>query len=457
MVQNVGKRTVSKSTDPQVRTAHRNAGRQPTTTAARTYTQRVRAVDIGPGAYTRPAAAETPVSRLRTLHLRLDTPLLLTVITLSVLGLVILYSASYDYSRSLTGDPFSMIKRQMLWIMIGVVALVFCAFFDYHIYSRLAFPALLATCGLLVGVLLVNEVTNNAVRSLWGGSIRPSELAKLVVVLYVSVWLFTRQERLTKISLGLVPLSVVLGLVGGLIYRQPDLSAVITVFFLVSVIFFLAGGDIKQFALLIIGGAAIGFFVAQFSTTAKGRIFYFIEGWKNPLGVSDHVRGALEGFVNGGWLGKGLGKGIAKLLDLPVAPTDSIYAVVGEELGVLGSVFLLGLFVYLLWRGITIARKAPDQLGALLAAGLCIWVAFEAFVNMAVVLNVLPFAGNALPFVSAGGSNLVITMIAMGIVLNVARQSVTKERESDFSAFVNLRRGNRRRSVSRPDNLAGSQ
>jgi cell division protein FtsW len=456
MVQNVGKRTSVNST-PQVKTARRGAGNQPSSTTTRAYTQRVRGVDIGPGAYTRPAVAEKPVSSLRTLHLRLDAPLLLAVVTLCVLGLVILYSASYDYSRSLTGDPFSMIKRQVIWMVLGVGLMVFCAFFDYHIYNRLAFPALLVTCALLVAVLLVNEVSNNAVRSLWGGSIRPSELAKLAVILYVSVWLFARQERLTKISLGLAPLSVVLGVVGGLIYRQPDLSAVITVFFLISVIFFLAGGDIKQFALMILGGTAIGFVVAQFSTTAKGRIFYFIEGWKNPLGVSDHVRGALEGFVTGGWFGRGLGKGIAKLLDLPVAPTDSIYAVVGEELGVLGAVILLGLFVFLLWRGITIARKAPDQLGALLAAGLCIWVAFEAFVNMAVVMNVLPFAGNALPFVSAGGSNLVVTLTAMGIVLNVARQSVTKERESDFSALVNLRRGNRRRSVSRPDNLAGSQ
>ncbi len=467
MVQNVGKRTVgqgastSSSVKPQARTARHSASRQAAPASAHTYTQRVRAVDIGPGAYTRQAAEKmvSPLqaSRTRTLHLRLDTPLLLAIITLCVLGLVILYSASYDYSRGLTGDAYSMIKRQIMWLVLGIGLMVFCAFFDYHIYRRLAFPGLLATCVLLVGVLLVNEVTNNAVRSLWSGSIRPSELAKLMVVLYVSVWLFARQERLTKISLGLAPLSVVLGVVGGLIYRQPDLSAVITVFFLISVIFFLAGGDLKQLALMLAVGTAIGFFVAQFSTTAKGRIFYFIEGWKNPLGVSDHVRGALEGFVNGGWFGKGLGKGIAKLLDLPVAPTDSIYAVVGEELGVVGSVFLLGLFVFLLWRGITIARKAPDQLGALLAAGLCIWVAFEAFVNMAVVLNVLPFAGNALPFVSAGGSSLVMTLVAMGIVLNVARQSVTKERENDTSAFVDLRRGNRRRSVSRPDNLAGSR
>jgi cell division protein FtsW len=457
MVQNVGKRTSVNKPDQQVRTARRSDGRQPASSSTRTYTQRARAVDIGPGAYTRPPTAEKPLSQIRTLHLRLDTPLLLTVVTLIVLGLVILYSASYDYSRLLTGDPYAMIKRQVLWAVLGVGAMIFCAFFDYHIYQRLAFPALLATCGLLIGVLLVNEITNNAVRSLWEGSIRPSELAKLVVVLYVSVWLFARQERLTKISLGLAPLSVVLGVVGGLIFRQPDLSAVVTVFFLISATFFLAGGDIRQFGLMILFGTAIGLLVAQFSTTASDRIFYFIEGWKNPLGVSDHVRGALEGFVNGGWFGKGLGKGIAKLLDLPVAPTDSIFAVVGEELGVLGSVVLVGLFVFLLWRGISIARKAPDQLGALLAAGLCIWVAFEAFVNMAVVLNVLPFAGNALPFISAGGSSLVITLTAMGIVLNVARQSVTKERESDFSAFVNLRRGNRRRSVSRPDNLAGSQ
>jgi cell division protein FtsW len=242
-----------------------------------------------------------------------------------------------------------------------------------------------------------------------------------------------------------------------LILRQPDLSAVVTVMFLGVSIFFLAGGDLRQMGLLLVVALAVGLVVFKFSDTANLRITDYIQGWKDPLMVSDHVRGALEAVVSGGWIGRGPGNGIAKILELPVAPTDSIFAVVGEEFGVLGGVFVLALFVFLLWRGISISRKAPDQLGSLLAAGMSIWLAFEAFVNMSVLLNVLPFAGNALPFFSAGGSSLVTSLAAIGIILNVSRQSVLKESEENLGAINHMRRGHGRRSVSRPDNLASPE
>ncbi len=419
--------------------------------------KRIFGVDVAPMAFTRPVEGEKPLSRFRTLHLRLDLPILLTVAILLIFGLLVLYSASYDYSLTWADDPYEMISRQLIWLGLGLAGLVFFALFDYHYYRWFAFPALIFTVILLVLVLGVNEVTNNAVRSLLGGSVRPSELAKLSMVVYLSVWLFARQERLTKLSIGLVPLSIVLGFVGGLILLQPDLSAVVTIFFLGGVVFFLAGGDLRQIGLMLIGALGVGFLMVQVSDTAKQRILDYIQGWKNPELVSDHVRGALESFINGGWLGTGLGNGLAKILHLPVAPTDSIYAVIGEEFGVFGAAVVLGLFVFLLWRGLIISRRAPDLLGALLISGLCIWLAFEAFVNMAVVLNVLPFAGNALPFFSSGGSSLVTSLAAVGIVLNVARQSVQKESESENRATVDMRRGNRRRSVSRPDHLAGTE
>jgi cell division protein FtsW len=394
---------------------------------------------------------------MRSLYLRLDLPILLTVAILVIFGLLILYSASYDYSLIWAGDPYALISRQVLWLVLGIAVLVFFAFFDYHKFKIFAFPALLGTMALLALVLALNEVTNNAVRSLWEGSVRPSELAKFVIVIYVSVWLYARQERLTQLTLGLVPLSVVLGVIGGLILRQPDLSAVVTVVFLGGVIFFLAGGDLRQLGLLMAGTLLVGFGIVRVSATANQRITDYLRGWQNPELVSDHVRGALESFINGGWIGKGPGKGEAKILHLPVAPTDSIFAVVGEEFGVIGATLVVGLFVFLLWRGLLISKKAPDQLGALLIAGMCIWLSFEAFVNMAVVLNVLPFAGNALPFFSSGGSSLVSSLAAIGIILNVARQSVEKESEGEKSAPVDMRRGNRRRSVPRPDHLAGNE
>lgn len=411
-------------------------------------------IDLGARPYIREPKKATPIFRFRPLHLRLDIAFLIAVATILVLGLVILYSASFDYSRFWVGDPYYMITRQLMWLGIGLVGLVFFALFDYHYFRPFAFPALLVTLGALVLVLAVNQIFNNAERSILGGSIRPSELAKLVIVVYTAVWLYARQERLTTLSIGLVPLSVVMGTIGGFILAQPDLSAVVTVFFLGCAVFFLAGGDLKQLGILAVIAMVVGMLVFQASATASERIRQFIEGWRNPENVSDHVRGALESFTNGRWLGTGLGKGEMKLLDLPVAPTDSIFAVIGEELGVIGAVFVVGLFIFLLWRGLAISRRAPDLLGALLAGGLTIWLVFEAFVNMAVVLNILPFAGNALPLISFGGSSLVVCLAGIGIIMNVARQSVDQESESGLSAIINLRGRNRRRSVSSLDHVS---
>jgi cell division protein FtsW len=171
------------------------------------------------------------------------------------------------------------------------------------------------------------------------------------------------------------------------------------------------------------------------------------------------VRRALESFANGGWFGVGIGKGEAKLTGLPVPHTDSIFAVVGEETGVVGAVGLIGLYILLLWRGLSIARRAPDGLGRLLAAGLTLWIVLEAIINMAVIVNLVPFAGNALPFISSGGSNLMVSLAGIGILLNISRLA-EREREDkgrSFGAVVNLRRRDRRRSVSRSGGAAASE
>ena len=168
----------------------------------------------------------------------------------------------------------------------------------------------------------------------------------------------------------------------------------------------------------------------QASPTGRIRVESYLEGLRDPLESSYHVRRSLEAFVKGGWVGVGIGKADTKLTGLPVPPTDSIYAVIGEEMGVVGAVFVLALYGGLLWRGLEIAQRAPDLLGSLLAAGLTIWIVLEAFINMAVIVGLLPFAGNALPFISAGGSSLVVSLIAMGIVLNISRRSYQESRKT---------------------------
>jgi cell division protein FtsW len=380
-------------------------------------------------------------------------PLLVVIVALTVFGLAMLYSSSWDFSLGAYGDAMYMFNRQLTWLGLGAVIAVILAFFDYHHWRKLAVLVMAVTIILLVTVLFMNGIRFGAKRAMLGGSVQPSELAKLVSILYLSVWLYAKREHLHDLSLGLIPMGVILGVVGGLIYQQPDLSAAATVLMLGGLLFFLAGGDLKQIGALLIIAILAAWVVASISLTGQQRVADFLAGIKDPLQASYHVRRSFEAIVNGGWFGVGLGQSQSKLTGLPVPPTDSVFAVVVEELGWFGAVVLIGLYGFLVWRGLVIARRAPDMLGTLLASGLAIWVAFEALVNMAVMVGLLPFAGNALPFISAGGSNLVATFAALGILFNISRQkgegTISDDEWRSYSAVANLRWWNGRRSLSR--------
>jgi cell division protein FtsW len=394
------------------------------------------------------------------MQLSIDVVLLLVVITLVIFGMIMVYSASYDFSLRNSGNSNFIFSRQMLWLALGLAGALFLTYLDYHYWQRLAVPAIIITIAMLIGVLLVNEIRNNAARTLYEGSIQPSELAKLIIVIYLAVWLYARKDQLSDLSFGLVPLGIILGVLGSLILLQPDLSAVVTVIFLGGLMFFLAGGDLRQIGLLLVLAVLVGFVAYKIYPTGKARIDDYILGLKDPTQGSYHVVRSFDAFVKGGWFGVGIGKGETKLTGLPVPHTDSIFAVVGEETGLVGSLAVVCLYSVFLWRGMAISRRAPDELGALLAAGLSIWIATEAFINMAVMVNILPFAGNALPLISAGGSNLTVTLAAVGVLLNISRLS--RQRRDDngksFNAVVSLRGRNGGRRVSgarRTANYAG--
>jgi cell division protein FtsW len=380
-------------------------------------------------------------------------PLLVVAVALTVFGLAMLYSSSWDFSLGAYNDAMYMFNRQLMWFGLGVVIAVILAFFDYHHWRRLVVPAMAITVMLLVTVLLMNGMRFGAKRAILGGSVQPSELAKLVSILYLSVWLYAKQEYLHDLSLGLIPLGVILGVVGGLIYQQPDLSAAATVLVLGGLLFFLAGGDLKQIGGLLVVAVIAAWVVSSISLTGQQRVSDFLAGIKDPLQASYHVRRSFGAIVNGGWFGVGLGQSQSKLTGLPVPPTDSVFAVVVEELGWFGAVGLISLYGFLIWRGLVIARRAPDMLGTLLASGIAIWVAFEAMLNMAVMVGLVPFAGNALPFISAGGSNLVASLAALGILFNISRQTgegtISDDEWRSYSAVANLRWWNGRRGISR--------
>lgn len=385
----------------------------------------------------------------RITQLRFDVLMLLAVITLQVFGLIMVYSASYDYSLNWYDNAMTIFTRQLVWAGIGLIAFVALALFDYHIWSWMALPATGFTVLLLVIVLIANNVLNGAARTLLGGSVQPSELAKLITVVYLSVWLYAKRDQIHSMTFGLIPLGTILGIMGGLILLQPDLSAGMTIVILGGLLFFLAGGDWKQILLALVIAVVIGYIIIMFSDTGRARLTNYIPGLYDPTSGSYHVRRAFGAFAKGGWIGVGIGNAENKLTGLPVPPTDSIFAVIGEETGVAGAVGLAALYVVILWRGLSVARRAPDEMGSLLASGLSLWIALEAFINMAVILNLLPFAGNALPFISAGGSNLVMTWAAAGIIMNVSRLTVEKGDEPGrlLHAVVDLRRRDGRRSV----------
>jgi len=407
---------------------------------------------------------ESPATRRRPrrqtpVNLKFDIPFFLAIFTLLVFGAIMVYSASWDLSFYYYDDASLMFRRQMLWLALGLVLAAAASMTDYHYYRKVIVPGMLVTLGALLLVLLRSEVRYGAARTLNSGSFMPSEAAKLVTIIYLSIWLYSKRNQLNDISFGLIPLGVILGAVSGFILAQPDLSAAATIFFLGGLLFFLAGGELKQIFVLLVLAVFVGWVVVQIHPTGNKRITNFLQAVDDPTQADYHVKRSFGAFLNGGMFGTGIGKSTAKLTGLPVPPTDSIFAVIGEETGVAGTSIMIGLYLLLLWRGMHIAKNAPDMLGSLMAAGLTLWITLEAIINMAVMVGMLPFAGNALPFISVGGSSLIVSLIAVGIILNISRNSnqpnLNPQRTSN--ALDGMRRGYRGRSISRPGGAPGSR
>jgi cell division protein FtsW len=385
------------------------------------------------------------------LELDFDVPLLMAVFALLLFGALMVYSASWDFSLVNYEDPTQMFFQQMRNLGVGLAAAVACAFLHYHFWRKYSILMMGGMLLALTAVLVYGEVRYGSARALVAGSYMPGELAKLVTIIYLSVWLFAKRIELKKVTYGLLPLIGILGLMAGLIFLQPDISAAATIVLLGGLLFFLAGGSLLQIGAMMGGGAALGLLVMQISFTAQTRITDYLTGLQNPTLANDHVLRAYEAFVKGGWFGVGLGQSETKLTGLPVPPTDSIFAVIGEELGLIGVGLTLLFYALILWRGMLIARRAPDMFGSLLAAGITIWITLEAFINMAVMVGLVPFAGNTLPLVSFGGSSLVTTLAALGILMNISRVSRTQrqQEERNLDATARGRGGERGRGLSR--------
>lgn len=340
---------------------------------------------------------------------------------LSIIGLLFVFEASSVRSYSEFGDSFHYFKLQLVWIGLGLSAMCFFAFFDYHRLYYIAFFTMLGTLSLLFIVLIpgFGQSAGGARRWLDLGVInfQPTEFAKFSVIVYLASW-FIHRERKRFFSF-----LILLGILMFLIILQPDMGTAIIVFSLSLIMYFLAGIEL-HYLLILIPTSFLGFFsLVQISPYRFRRLLAFFNPALDPLGITYHINQILISLGNGGIFGQGLGISRQKYLFLPEAHTDSIFAIIGEEIGFIGSTILIVTFMYFIYRIFRIAQSAHDRFGKLLAGGIFAFFNLQIIINLGGIVNLIPLTGVPLPFISYGGSNLLISFVLIGILINIGRKS----------------------------------
>jgi cell division protein FtsW len=373
------------------------------------------------------AAARDRAERLKVNN-RTATTLLVLVVVLVVIGLGATQSASSAVAIDQAEDRFYFFKRQLVGVGIGTVALIVTSRIPYGFYRRIAFPAFLATLGALIAVLVVGPEIGGARRWLpiAGLSFQPSELAKVSVV-FVLAYLMERKYRLLDMfGHFLVPVICTVGTVGILVMMQPDLGTTIIIGAAAMAVILASDTPFRYVMVLtFIVVAAVA--VLAFSDDYRAdRIIGFLDPWGNSSGEGYQLIQGYYALSNGGIFGVGLGASRARWFYLPNAHTDFIFAIIGEETGLIGGLTVIGLFVVLALAGWLVASRAPDRFGRMVAAGLTSWLSLQALVNVGGVLGVLPITGIALPFVSFGSTALIVAMASMGILVNIAQAGVQR-------------------------------
>ena len=381
---------------------------------------------IAPTAPPAPRLSKTDAERRRRLfEAKFDLYLLAVVGLLCSIGLLMVYSASIDASFLATEDRSTtyFFRRQLFPnLTAGLIAMYFFARIDYRIWRRLSILFMFGVILALMLVLFVGESRLEARRALIAGSLQPGEAAKFVVVIYMAAWLASKRHRLRNITYGILPFSIMVGTVSMLIILQPDISTAASILATALTMFFLAGASWLQLSVVTAGGVGASWFIATQFDYAQRRINDHLAAIENLTLANDHVRAAIVAFLDGGLFGVGLGEGRQKYV-IPFPHTDSVFAVIGEELGLFGCAVVIALYVTFVFRGFTVARNAPDGFGALLAAGVTIWLVYDALLNIAVMVALVPATGVALPFISFGGSSLVSALAGVGLILSVSRVS----------------------------------
>lgn len=360
--------------------------------------------------------------RRRRFTVGVDTYLVLTVGVLTAIGLMMVWSTTFFWAEPQSAIFFQQLRNAA----IGFGIMFVFGLVDYRLWRRIAIPLMGVMMFALVAVLIVGETRFGARRAFFAGAVQPSELAMLVVVIYMAAWLASKQSKIRRLTYGLLPFALLVGSVAGLIILEPDLSTAAMILITAALMFFLAGADWVQIGITLLAFLIAGLLAISQFDYARARVENFLDLLRDPLQASDQAQNAIIAFLNGGVSGVGLGESRQKFESLSAPHTDSVFAIIGEELGLLGCALVIGLFVVLLWRGFRIARQAPDMFGSLIAAGVTISIVVEALFNIAVMASVVPFTGVPLPFISFGGSSLVAGLASIGILLSISRATARR-------------------------------
>lgn len=361
--------------------------------------------------------------------LQSDKWIFLATLALLCASVVMVYSASALLALERYQQPYLFVTRQAMWAALGLAVLSVVMRIDYRTYrnERLIWTLVGVVTFMLIAVLFSREV--NGTRrwfAIGGFGIQPSELAKLVAILFSALMLERRMAKVNELTAVLLPIGLIVGGLAGLVLMEPDFGTAVALLAVVGSLIFAAGLSYRYLAAGVLIGVPTLYIILVQADYRIDRLISFWEPWKDPLGSGFQIIQSLIAVGTGGVFGKGLMAGVQKLFYLPEPHTDFIYAVIAEETGLIGAVVILGCFGVIAWRGMRTAARAPDSFGAFLALGITMMLVLQAFVNMSVVLGLLPTKGIPLPLVSNGGSSLLVSLLGVGVLLNISQHVDTE-------------------------------
>jgi cell division protein FtsW len=369
-------------------------------------------------------------SNVNTSGSHVDFILVGAVALLLAIGAQMVYSASVVIAHNEFGDEAYFFTRQLTWIVLGTIGMIAAASIDYRRWQKVSLLGLIVTVVALILVLVpaFGTIQYGSARWLKLGplpSFQPSELAKIVVCIYMADWLARKGANVSKFSTGSIPFLIILSVVAGLVIVEPDMGTTVIICAVAFSVFFVAGANMWHLVFgFVPGGVVVAGLLTVIAPYRMERFLGFLDPFGDPLGKGWQAVQTFYALGSGGWLGVGFGMSRQKAYYLPNAHTDSILAIIGEELGMVGTLTVVILLMVVGWRGLRIALRAPDAFGRLLAVGLTAKVVWQAIINIGAVTSSLPYTGVTLPFVSFGGNSLCMTMIGVGLLLSISRFAV---------------------------------